>query len=190
MRTVQYATAVLIALLLICDPSQSTADDNLVKQVQELLPEGWSVAMDSVAGHVVLKVITPTMRLRGSARAQGESRVDSHLQIRIRVLPKYSDAMLAEISRYNQPIHEKLKTVDYYSDEHRALDRELIDEPTFADDSYGYRIDFPPYVPARAEDQVTLVAVFQKIAANWNVVQPTKDKTAILEDALIDKGHQ
>jgi hypothetical protein len=187
MQTGRYAIAALLASLLICEPSSSTAADNLVQQVRQSLPDDWSIAMDSAEGHVALKIVTPTMRLRGSARAQGEARINSPLKIRIRVLPKYSEAMLAEIKKHNVPIHEKLKTVDYYSAEHRTLDRELIDEPTFVDASYGYKIEFLPEVPARAEDQAKLVAVFEKIAADWSVVQPGKDKTAVLEDVLIDK---
>jgi hypothetical protein len=187
MQTARYATAALLASLLICEPSTLVAEDDLVKRVRQSLPDDWSIVMDSAEGHVVLKIVTPTMGLRGSARAQGEALINSPLKIRIRVLPKYSKAMLAEIRKHNEPIHEKLKTVDYYSDEYRILDRELIDEPTFADASYGYRIEFLSYVPARAEDQSKLVAVFQKIAADWSVVQPGKDKTAVLEDVLIDK---
>jgi hypothetical protein len=170
--------------------SAMAEEGDFVGQISKVLPSDWSVDIYSAFGKCWVNITTAPIDTEASKYAQGNPGVErAKLSIQISIHPRYTPEMLDRIKDHNKPIREKLKEMagtSYYSKEYTALNNTLIDEPMFYNVNYGFRIEYPVYVPKNAEDSQRIIKVMEKITSDWKSYEKTKsDVSAELRRLLV-----
>jgi len=173
---------IIVTSLLIVLTSIVYAEDSKIdiwEKIQKNLPKGWSAEINKSERPCTIIIKTNKIETKASMYLQGHGRKKSQLNLKIVLLPRYSQNILKNIDEYNTPIKKKLKNMDYYSQEYQNLSQKLIKTPLFYDGRYGYEIGYIAYVPQKKEDQIILINFLEKISEGWKAYK--KDMIVIDE---------
>ena len=145
-------------------------DENLVQKFKSMVPNTWKVRLMSNRGDCTIVLETEETDTVPSGGSNGRGTRQEPVLVRIRVLPRYTSSMLAEIHEHNDPYERQLKSIPRLSREGQELAAKMINAPQFQDARYGYEVLAPGRVPKRPEDYKRLSDVLHRIAADWRSV--------------------
>ena len=158
-------------LFLFCGNFASGQDADIIATVKQHLPANWTGELRSYQGNAFAEVTTDEMETIPSISANAAPGVISQrLTIRIKLLPRFSPAMLRRITEFNAPLEKKLESLEFGSAEYSEVSRNLIDTPTFQNATCGIRVEYLSRVPKSKESIAAFQTFLTAISKDWQPV--------------------
>ena len=166
--------AFIVGLLLASTPT-SAQSIKFLDHFKSGLPAGYEFSIVPSNGNMICQIKSPKILTEGASGTNlMVGQFENNVVIKFKITPRLSSEAIAQIKDHNRPINEKLKTLQYYSEEYWETSKKLIEIPQFQDEQFGYILMYPSWVPVKKSEKVKLAKYLKMVTKSFEHIDTKK----------------